>query len=50
MTTIGITGPGPKLPRQNAMVGLILVALVVGICLAVLEFASNFLVDWLWFS
>jgi hypothetical protein len=32
------------------MVGLILLALVVGICLALLEFASNFLVDWLWFS
>src|ERR1700730_9145258 len=47
--TIGITGPGRKAPRQNAVVGLIIAAFV-GICVILLELASNFLVDWLWFS
>src|SRR5713226_6814948 len=48
--TIGITGPGRKAPRQNALVGFIIAALVVGICLILLGLASDFLVDWLWFS
>ncbi|MGZ5187301.1 MAG: UPF0182 family protein, partial [Caldimonas sp.] len=48
--TIGITGPGRKAPRRSAMVGLIIAAVVVGICLMLLGLASDFLVDWLWFS
>ena len=48
--TIGITGPGRKAPRQNAVVGLIIAAFVVGICLILLTLATDFLVDWLWFS
>src|SRR5438270_917147 len=48
--TIGITGPGRKAPRQNAVVGLIVVAFVIGICLILLDLASDLLVDWLWFS
>ncbi len=48
--TIGITGPGRKAPRQNAVVRLTIAALFVGICLILLALASDFLVDWLWFS
>jgi uncharacterized protein len=48
--TIGITGPERKAPRQSAVVGLIIAAVVVGICLLLLWLASDFLVDWLWFS
>src|SRR5260370_15991808 len=48
--TTGITGPGRKAPRQNAVVGLIIAAFVVGICLILLTLATDFLVDWLWFS
>jgi uncharacterized protein len=48
--TIGIAGPGRKAPGQNALVRLILAAFVGGICLILLGFASDFLVDWLWFS
>ncbi|MBR1130668.1 UPF0182 family membrane protein [Bradyrhizobium iriomotense] len=48
--TIGITGPERKVPRQNAVVGLIVAATVIGICLIPLWLASDFLVDWLWFS
>ena len=32
------------------MVGLIVAAFLIGICLIPLELASSFLVDWLWFS
>src|SRR3981189_2807489 len=48
--TIGITGPGRKAPGQIAVVRLIIAALVGGICLILLGLASDFLVDWLWFS
>src|SRR5712664_4824022 len=48
--TIGITGPEQKVPRQNAVVGFIIAAVVAGICLILLGLASDFLVDWLWFS
>src|SRR5882757_9800341 len=48
--TIGITGPERKVPRQSAVVGFIIAAAVVGICLILLWLASDFLVDWLWFS
>src|ERR1700688_605695 len=48
--TIGIAGPGRKAPRQNAMVRVIIAAIIVGICLILLGLASDFLVDWLWFS
>jgi hypothetical protein len=48
--TIGITGPGRKAPRQNAVVGVIIAAVVIGICLFLLALTSDFLVDWLWFS
>ena len=48
--TIGITGPERKVPRQSAVVGFIIAAVVVGICLILLWLASDFLVDWLWFS
>src|ERR1700686_2715047 len=48
--TIGIAGPGRKAPRQNAVVRLIIAAIVGGTCLILLGLASDFLVDWLWFS
>lgn len=48
--TIGITGPERKVPRQSAVVGLTIAAAVTGICLFLLWLASDFLVDWLWFS
>ncbi|MCK1333045.1 UPF0182 family protein [Bradyrhizobium sp. CW9] len=48
--TIGITGPGRKIPRQSATVGLIVAAVVIGICLVLLALASDLLVDWLWFA
>jgi uncharacterized membrane protein (UPF0182 family) len=48
---IGITGPERKVPRQSAVVGLIIAAAVFAvICLTLLSLASDFLVDWLWFS
>jgi uncharacterized membrane protein (UPF0182 family) len=48
--TIGITGPERKVPRQSAVVRIIIAAIVVGICLLLLWLATDFLVDWLWFS
>lgn len=48
--TIGITGPERKAPGRSAVVGFIIVAVVAGICLILLGFASDLLVDWLWFS
>src|ERR1700681_1599156 len=48
--TIGITGPERKVPGRSAVVGLIIAAIVVGICLILLGLASDLLVDWLWFS
>src|SRR6267378_1832066 len=48
--TIGITGPERKVPRQGAVVGFIIAAVFVGICLILLWLTSDFLVDWLWFS
>ena len=48
--TIGIAGPGRKAPGQNAVVRLIVAVFVGGICLILLGLASDFLVDWLWFS
>jgi len=48
--TIGITGPERKVPRQSAVVGFIIAAVVVGVCLILLGLVSDFLVDWLWFS
>jgi uncharacterized membrane protein (UPF0182 family) len=48
--TIGITGPEPKIPRQSALAGFIIATVVVGIGLILLGLASDFLVDWLWFS
>jgi uncharacterized membrane protein (UPF0182 family) len=48
--TIGITGPERKVPRQSAVVGFIIAAVFIGICLILLGLASDFLVDWLWFS
>ncbi len=48
--TIGITGPERKVPRRSAVVGIIIAAVVVGIFLILLGLASDFLVDWLWFS
>ncbi|WP_456682854.1 UPF0182 family membrane protein [Bradyrhizobium sp. USDA 3311] len=48
--TIGITGPERKAPRQSAVVGLIIAALVIAIVLTLLALASDFLVDWVWFS
>src|ERR1700692_4217998 len=48
--TIGIAGPGRKAPGQNAVVRLIIAAFVGGICLITVGLASDFLVDWLWFS
>jgi uncharacterized membrane protein (UPF0182 family) len=48
--TIGITGPERKAPRQSAVVRFIIAVVVVGIFLILLGLASDFLVDWLWFS
>src|SRR6478736_4482345 len=48
--TIGITGPEWKAPRQNAVVRLIVAAFVAAIFLILLRLATDFLVDWLWFS
>jgi uncharacterized membrane protein (UPF0182 family) len=48
--TIGITGPERKAPRQNAVVRLIVAAVVAAIFLILLRLATGFLVDWLWFS
>src|SRR5256884_1573551 len=48
--TIGITGPERKAPRQSAVVGFIIAAVFVGICLILLWLMSDVLVDWLWFS
>jgi len=48
--TIGITGPAPNAPRRSALAGLIIAAIVGGICLFLLGHASDVLVDWLWFS
>ncbi|MGY3617024.1 UPF0182 family membrane protein [Bradyrhizobium sp. USDA 10063] len=48
--TIGITGPERKAPRQSAVAGFIIAAVFVGICLTLLWLASDFLVDWLWFT
>ena len=48
--TIGITGPERKVPRRSAVVGSIIAAVFAGICLVLLWLASDFLVDWLWFS
>jgi hypothetical protein len=42
--TIGITGPERKVPRQYAVVGFIIAAVVIGICLILLWLASDFLV------
>jgi hypothetical protein len=50
LMTIGITGPGPNAPRRSALAGLIIAAVVGGICLILLGHASDILVDWLWFS
>jgi len=48
--TIGISGPGRRAPRQHAVVKLIVAAVVIGICLILLDLAGDLLVDWLWFS
>src|SRR5258708_31125171 len=48
--TIGITGPERKVPRRSALASLIIAAIAVGICLFLLALASDFAVDWLWFS
>jgi uncharacterized membrane protein (UPF0182 family) len=48
--TIGIAGSGSKAPRRSAAVGFIVVAIVVVIGLILLALASDFLVDWMWFS
>src|ERR1700690_1372113 len=48
--TIGTAGPGRKAPRKNALVRVIIAAFVGGISLILLGLASDFLVDWLWFS
>ncbi|HZC98593.1 MAG TPA: UPF0182 family protein, partial [Bradyrhizobium sp.] len=49
--TIGITGPEQKPPPgRNAVVGLIVTAILAGICLILLALVGDFLVDWMWFS
>src|SRR3984957_17431087 len=48
--TIGIAGPGRKVPGQSAVVGFTIAAVAVGACLFLLGLASDLLVDWLWFS
>jgi len=48
--TIGITGPGRRVPWRGAVVVLIIAAIVLSICLILLGLTGDFLVDWLWFS
>jgi uncharacterized protein len=48
--TIGITGPAPKAPGRSAVVGFIIAAIIVGICLILLGLTGDFLVDWMWFA
>ena len=48
--TIGITGPRRRAPWRDAVVALIIVAIVGLICLILLGLTDDFLVDWLWFS
>ena len=48
--TIGITGPEPKIPGRNAVVGLIVTAIIAAVCLILLGLIGDFLVDWMWFS
>jgi uncharacterized membrane protein (UPF0182 family) len=48
--TIGITGPERRAPGRNAVVGIIIAAIVVGIFLILLGLTGDVLVDWLWFS
>jgi hypothetical protein len=48
--TVGIAGPAPKAPARSAVVGLIIVAIIVGTGLILLGLVSGFLVDWMWFS
>src|SRR6266498_5162946 len=49
--TIGITGPRRRAPWwRGGVMGLIIAAIVVLICLILLGLTGDFLVDWLWFS
>jgi uncharacterized membrane protein (UPF0182 family) len=48
--TIGIAGPGRKVPGQSAVVRFTIATVAVGVCLISLGLASDLLVDWLWFS
>src|SRR6266511_3293355 len=49
--TIGITGPRRRAPWwRGGVMGLIIAAIVVLICLILLGITGDFLVDWLWFS
>ncbi|QCI67743.1 UPF0182 family protein [Phreatobacter stygius] len=48
--TIGITGPGRPLLRQNAVAALLPAAIVLGICLILMWITGDILVDWMWFS
>jgi uncharacterized membrane protein (UPF0182 family) len=48
--TIGIAGPGRKVPGQSAVVRFTIAAVAVGVCLILLGLTSDILVDWLWFS
>jgi uncharacterized membrane protein (UPF0182 family) len=48
--TIGIAGPERKAPGRNAVARIIVAAIVAGICLILLGFAGDFLVNWMWFS
>ena len=48
--TIGITGPEQKVPGRNAVVGLIVTAIIAAVCLILLGLIGDFLVDWMWFS
>jgi uncharacterized membrane protein (UPF0182 family) len=48
--TIGITGPRRRAPWRGAVVGLIIAAIILVICLILLGLTGDFLVDWLWFS
>src|ERR1700693_6138534 len=48
--TIGIAGPGQKVPGQSAVVRFSIAAVAVSVCLILLGLVSDLLVDWLWFS
>ena len=48
--TIGIAGPQRQARWRDVVVGLLVTATVLTVCLILMEITSGILVDWLWFS